>query len=56
MAHFIDFQADASDVSDDENNEMEVDNPTLIDDAVFKRIIAPHFLDFLIRQEILMRF
>ena len=33
MAEFIDFEADASDLSDNENTEMEVDNPTLIDDA-----------------------
>ena len=33
MADFIVFEADASDLSDDENFEMEVDNPTLVDDA-----------------------
>ena len=33
MADFIDFEVDASDLSDDGNYEMEVDNPTSTDDA-----------------------
>ena len=33
MADFIVFKADASDLSDDKNFEMEFDNPTLVDDA-----------------------
>ena len=32
MAEFIDFEADASDFSSCENEDMEVDNSTLIDD------------------------
>ena len=46
MAHFIDFEADASDVSDDETDEMEVDNPTLIDDADVQENNDPSFFRF----------
>ena len=46
MADFIDFEADASDLSDEENFEMEVDNPTLIDDADEQPNNNPSFFRF----------
>ena len=46
MAEFIDFEADASDLSDNENTEMEVDNPTLIDDADDYENNDPSFFRF----------
>ena len=46
MADFIDFEADASDLSDDENFEMEVDSPTLVDDADEKQSNDPSFFRF----------
>ena len=46
MADFIDFEADASDLSDGENFEMEVDNPTLIDDAEEQQNNDPSFFSF----------
>ena len=42
MAHFIDFEAVASDASDDEND----DNPTLIDDADVQENNSPSFFRF----------
>ena len=37
MADFVDFEADATNSSDGENFEMEVDNPTLIDEQTAKQ-------------------
>ena len=46
MAEFIDFEAETSDVSDAEDFEMEVDNPTLIDDAEEQENNDPSFFRF----------
>ena len=46
MADFIGFEADANDLSDDENFEMKVDNPTLIDDAEEQQNNDPSFFRF----------
>ena len=47
MAEFIDFETDASDVSSDENDEMEVLSSTLIDDADDQQNNNPSFFRFL---------
>ena len=46
MAEFIDFEADASDVSSEENDEMKVDNTTLIDDSNNRQINDASFFRF----------
>ena len=53
MADFIQFEADASDESNDEDVEMSVDD-NLIDDSNQEKN-EPSFLGFIIKQEIIRK-